>query len=195
MLRPTYPIRTHRLALRPFTRDDLDAVHTYVSDPEVVRYLYWEVATDRAAARRMLDGKIGHWSLGEAGQSLILAVERVDGGGPGRPGVLVGEVVLKWLSREHRQGEVGFVITPEHQGHGYAVEAATALLSLAFVDLGLHRVIGRCDARNTASARVMERLGMRREAHFVHSEIFKGEWGDEYIYAMLAHEFAPSGTA
>jgi RimJ/RimL family protein N-acetyltransferase len=192
VLRPTYPIRTPRLALRPFTRDDLDAVHTYVSDPEVVRFLYWEVAADRATARKMLDGKIGHWSLDEAGQSLILAVERVE---PPGDGVLIGEVVLKWLSREHRQGEVGFVVTPAHQGHGYAAEAARAVLALAFGDLGLHRVIGRCDPRNTASARVMERLGMRREAHFVQNEIFKGEWGDEYVYAMLAAEFAPSGTA
>jgi RimJ/RimL family protein N-acetyltransferase len=188
VLRPTYPIHTQRLALRPFTRDDLDAVHVYVSDPDVVRYLYWEVAADRAAARKMLDGKIGHWSLSDAGQSLILAVDRLDGG-------LVGEVVLKWLSREHRQGEVGFVITPAHQGHGYAVEAARAVLALAFDDLKLHRVIGRCDPRNTASARVMERLGMRREAHFVQNEIFKGEWSDEYVYAMLAEEFARSGRA
>jgi RimJ/RimL family protein N-acetyltransferase len=103
-------------------------------------------------------------------------------------------VVLKWLSREHRQGEVGFVITPAHQGHGYAAEAATALLALAFHDLGLHRVIGRCDPRNTASARVMERMGMRREAHFVQNEIFKGEWSDEYVYAMLATEFGRPTT-
>ena len=52
MLRPTYPIRTRRLVLRPFTRDDLDAVHAYHSDPAVVRYLYWEVAPDRAASSR-----------------------------------------------------------------------------------------------------------------------------------------------
>lgn len=183
MLRPTYPIRTPRLALRPFTRDDLDAVHTYVSDPEVVRYLYWELTTDRVAARKMLDGKIGNWTLTDAGQTLVLAVEK--------SGTLIGEVVLKWLSREHRQGEVGFVITPAHQGHGYAAEAATAVLRLAFDDLGLHRVIGRCDPRNTASAHVLERLGMRREAHFVQNEIFKGEWSDEYVYAMLASDFRP----
>ena len=192
MLRPTYPIRTPRLALRPFTRDDLDAVHTYVSDPDVVRFLYWEVTTDRAAARKMLDAKIGNWSLTDAGQSLVLAVDLLE------DGPLVGEVVLKWVSREHRQGEIGFVVTPAHQGHGYATEAATAMLALAFDELGLHRVIGRCDPRNTASATVLERLGMRREAHFVQNEIFKGEWGDEYVYALLADEFrarAPSGRA
>jgi RimJ/RimL family protein N-acetyltransferase len=181
MLRPSYPIRTHRLVLRPFIRDDLDAVHAYHSDPEVVRYLYWEVTPDRAASLRALEGKFGHTELTDAGQSLILAIEH--------DGVLVGEVVLKWLDRQHMQGEIGFVLNPAYQGNGYATEAAGALLRLAFDGLGLHRVIGRCDARNTGSARVMERLGMRREAHFVQNEKFKGEWGDEYIYAMLASEY------
>jgi RimJ/RimL family protein N-acetyltransferase len=187
MLRPTYPIRTRRLVLRPFTRDDLDAVHVYHSDPEVVRYLYWEVAPDRAASLRALEGKFGHTELTEAGQSLILAIEH--------DGVLVGEVVLKWLDRQHMRGEIGFVVSPAYQGNGYATEAAAALLGLAFDRLGLHRVIGRCDARNTGSARVMERLGMRREAHFVQNEKFKGEWGDELIYAMLASEYRPLPTA
>jgi len=63
------------------------------------------------------------------------------------------------------------------------------MLRLGFDELGLHRIIGRCDARNTASARLMERLGMRQEAHFRENERFKGEWGDELIYAMLAREW------
>jgi RimJ/RimL family protein N-acetyltransferase len=187
MLRPTYPIRTRRLVLRPFTSDDLDAVHAYHSDPDVVRYLYWEVAPDRAASSQALSGKLGHDALTEAGQSLILAVEH--------DGTVVGEVVLKWIDRQHRQGEIGFVVNPAYQGNGYATEAADALLALAFDGLGLHRVIGRCDARNTGSAKVMERLGMRREAHFVQNEKFKGVWGDELIYAMLASEYRRRPTA
>jgi RimJ/RimL family protein N-acetyltransferase len=63
------------------------------------------------------------------------------------------------------------------------------LLRLGFAGLGLHRIIGCCDARNLSSARLLERLGMRREAHFVHNEIFKGEWGDEFQYAMLDQEW------
>jgi RimJ/RimL family protein N-acetyltransferase len=187
VLRPEYPIRTKRLALRPFTRDDLDAVHAYQSDPDVMRYLYAEVALDRYATRRALDAKIGHGTLTEAGQSLILAVEHES--------TVVGEVVLKWLNRQHQRGEVGFVLNPAHHRHGYATEAAEAMLFLAFDGLGLHRVIGRCDGRNTASARVLERLGMRREAHFVQNELFKGEWSDELIYAVLASEFPHRATA
>lgn len=72
------------------------------------------------------------------------------------------------------------------------VEAVLAILTLAFEGLGLHRVIGRVESRNSASCRVLERLGMRREAHFVESERIKGEWQSEYTYAMLAREWSPS---
>jgi RimJ/RimL family protein N-acetyltransferase len=81
------------------------------------------------------------------------------------------------------------VFQPRYQGRGLATEAAEVVLRLGFEGLGLHRVIGRCDALNVASARLMERLGMRREAHLVHNEIFKGSWGDELVYAMLEDEW------
>jgi RimJ/RimL family protein N-acetyltransferase len=90
---------------------------------------------------------------------------------------------------EHRQGEIGFVLDPRHQGRGYATEAAAALLALAFETYGLHRVTGRLEPRNAPSARVLERLGMRREAHLIENEWVKGEWQSEVIYAMLDREF------
>ena len=94
-----------------------------------------------------------------------------------------------WLSQEHRSGEFGCVIGPEHQGRGYATEACELMMRLGFVDLRLHRMVARCDARNTASARVLEKLGLRREAHFVENEFIKGEWTDEVVYATLATEW------
>ena len=93
------------------------------------------------------------------------------------------------LSREHRQGEIGYILHPDYHGRGLATEAAEVMLRLGFEDLGLHRVIGRLDGRNLASARVLERLGMRREAHFVENEIVKGERTDEIVHAMLEHEW------
>ena len=79
--------------------------------------------------------------------------------------------------------------TPQHQGHGYATEASAALVALAFETYDVHRVYGRLEARNLASARVLEKLGMRREAHLVENEWVKGEWQSELIYALLAHEW------
>ena len=109
-------------------------------------------------------------------------------------GQLIGEFNL-FLAREvHRQGEVGFVVHPDHQGLGYAAEGAGLMLRLGFEDLGLNRIIGRCDGRNVASAALMERLGMRREAHLVENEFVKGGWTDELVYAILDREWRAVAT-
>jgi RimJ/RimL family protein N-acetyltransferase len=93
------------------------------------------------------------------------------------------------VSVAHRQGELGFVVHPSHQGKGYATEASRPLLDFAFGPLGLHRVIGRLELRNVGSARVLEKLDMRREAHLVENEWVKGEWQSELVYAILAREW------
>jgi RimJ/RimL family protein N-acetyltransferase len=182
VLRPEYPLRTARLVLRPFSAADFEDVYAIRSRPDVTRYLYAEPG-DAEQVREVLDRKIGESTLDVAGQALSLAVvwppvDRV-----------IGEVHLEWLSREHRQGEVGFVFHPEHHGKGFATEAADVALGLGFDGLGLHRIIGRLDSRNTGSARVLAKLGMRREAHFVHDEFFKGEWSDQLVYAILDEEW------
>jgi RimJ/RimL family protein N-acetyltransferase len=169
--------------LRPFAETDLDDVYAYQSRPDVVRYLYWEVR-DRAGVAEALRAKAAASHLTREGDHLTLAICL-----PG-DGVVIGEALLKWISVQHRQGEVGFVLNPEYHGHGYATEAAREMLRLGFEVVGLHRIAGHCDARNVSSAAVMSRLGMRQEAHFVQNEIFKGEWGDELIFAMLASEWA-----
>ena len=102
---------------------------------------------------------------------------------------MVGEAGLKLISRESRQGEIGFLFHPDYHGRGLATEAAESLLSLGFGTIGWHRIIGSCDARNHPSARLMERIGMRQEARFVHNQIVKGRWADELVYAILDHEW------
>jgi RimJ/RimL family protein N-acetyltransferase len=182
VLGPAYPLETARLQLRPFSPGDLEELYAFHSLPEVARFLYWQ-ARDLEQVRQVLAAKMGQTALEDEGQVLALAVVLAE------TGVVVGEVSLQWLSRRHRQGEIGFVFHPGYQGRGLATEAAEVVLGLGFDGLGLHRVIGRCDALNLPSARLMERLGMRQEAHFVHNEIFKGAWGDELVYAMLEDEW------
>ena len=182
MLKPHYPLRTERLIIRPFTIDDLQQLHAFHSLPEVARYLYWD-ARNIDQTRQALQDKITRSALYDEGQALCLAAELAE------TGALVGDLTLFWHSRQHRHGEIGYVFNPAYHGRGLATEAARELLRLAFEELGLRRVTGRCDARNTASARVLERLGMRREAHFVENEFVKGEWTDEYVYAILHREW------
>lgn len=182
-LRPEFPLLTQRLVMRPFEDGDFAAMYAMQSDPQVARFLYWD-ARSPDEVRAQLERIKPMTRLDDECDSLRLAAVRRD------TGELVGDYSLRLDSREHRQGEIGFITHPAHQGQGFATEGSLLLLRLGFEELGLHRIFGTCDARNTASARVMERLGMRREAHFRENEIFKGEWGDEFTYAMLASEWA-----
>ncbi|MGX1973743.1 GNAT family N-acetyltransferase [Streptomyces kronopolitis] len=179
---PDYPIRTARLDLRPVTHDDLAAIHAYQRLPEVCRYLYWG-PFDETGSRASVAAKAARTTLRASGDVLQFAVV------VRASGVLVGDVTFVWKSREHRQGGIGYVFHPDHAGRGYATEASRALLRLGFEELGLHRVQAELDGRNTASARVLERLGMRREGHLRENEFLDGEWADEVVYAMLAREW------
>jgi RimJ/RimL family protein N-acetyltransferase len=175
-------IETDRLLLRPFREADVDDLHAMRSLPEVVRYLYGEVRS-RQEVLAIVAERVTLTSLVEDDDHLVLAAERR------ADGRVIGDVALWLRSAEHRQGEIGFVFHPDVQGQGYAREAASALLDLAFSELGLHRVFGRTDPRNEASAALMRRLGMRQEAHLRENEIFKGAWGDELVFAVLEGEW------
>jgi RimJ/RimL family protein N-acetyltransferase len=180
-LRPDYPLRTERLELRPFEPEDLDALFAMESLEDVARYLYNEPWT-RAEAEEHLERYTAARTLEEEGEYLDLAIILL------ATGEVVGKSFLAWRSTEHRLAEVGYGVHPDHQGQGYATEATRVILELAFDGLTAHRVIGRLDARNVASARVLEHLGMRREAHLVENEFVKGEWASELVYALLAAE-------
>ena len=182
MFAPEYPIRTERLRLRPYAHGDVDALYAYQRLPEVHRYLYSEPRT-RAEVEAIVAERAGSAVLTETSEGITLVAELA------QTGELVGDCVLFRRSKEHEQGEVGYVFNPAYHGRGLATEAVGALLRLGFEGLGMHRIAGHLDARNTASARVLERAGMRREAHLVENEFVKGEWSDEVIYGMLRTEW------
>jgi RimJ/RimL family protein N-acetyltransferase len=169
------PERTERLTLRALVAADLANHHRLFSNPDVVRYLY-DAPLDLNAAEAHLSRRLRSGPPGE-GEWRNLAVEC--------GGRFIGEVGVTLASRAHRQCEIGYVFDPAWHGHGYATEASAAMVDYAFEGLGAHRVVGRMDARNDASARVLERLGMRREAHLRQNEYVKGEWTDEVVYAVL----------
>jgi RimJ/RimL family protein N-acetyltransferase len=181
-LRPHYPVTTRRLSLRPLRPADTGALLAYRARPEVCRWVPFEPMTAEVVAARMA-GPWARTTLDGEGQSLTLGVVLT------ATDILIGDVALFLHSVEHRGGEIGYVLHPDHGGHGYATEAAEALLRLAFDDLGLHRVTARIDSRNNASAGLARRLGMRQEAHLVRNEWFKGEWSDELDFGLLAEEW------
>jgi RimJ/RimL family protein N-acetyltransferase len=181
-----FPLRTARLVLRPFAADDAGALHAMYVREDVCRYLPWPPQTPEQA-RAMLERIRPMTAIGPDADHLRLAVCLPAGDGSAGP--IIGDVSLWRTSREHRTGEIGFVLHPDHHGQGYGREAMTELLRMGFDQAGFHRIEGRCDARNTPSAHLMEHLGMRREAHLRENEYLKGEWTDELIYAILEQEW------
>jgi RimJ/RimL family protein N-acetyltransferase len=176
-------IGTERLVLRPFTPEDFAALHDMFGDERVVRYLD-HGPLSREAVRELLARISTLTGIDEEHDGLRLAVELR------ASGQVIGDVSLWRTSAKHNQGEIGFVLHPEHQGRGFAVESMRELLRIGFEEAGLHRIVGRCDAENRASAALMERLGMRQEAHFRQNELIKGVWSDGLVYAVLASEWS-----
>ena len=171
---PRLPIETARLRLRRLVPGDLAALHAIQSREDVTRWLYWDPRS-QDEVRTSLDAHTER----PVDEGVVLAID-LEGELIGTANVAVGE---------HRQGEIGFMLHPDHQGHGYATEAAEAIVELAFSTYGLHRVCASVEPRNTASVRVLERLGMRKEAHLIETEFVKGEWSSEAVYAILAREW------
>jgi RimJ/RimL family protein N-acetyltransferase len=178
-------LTSERLALRRFRPEDLDTFVAYRSDPEVARYQSWEVPYQLGQARQFLEElQVIHPDTPGEWFQFAVALRGTDR--------LIGDCAAHVDADDPRQAEIGFTLAPEHQGHGYATEAVRRLLHYLLVERGKHRVSATCDARNTRSAALLERVGMRREGHLLESTWSKGEWTSDLHYAVLAREW-PAG--
>lgn len=177
------PILTERLSIGPLAIRDAEAMFCYRSDPLICRYQNWEPAS----VQEIVD---------------FISSQAVSGiDSPGRwyqlglflraSGQLAGDVGIHVQAFDPRQVEIGITLAREFHGRGLATEALKAVLGYLFTRLGKHRVYGSVDPRNAPSLRLLERVGMRREAHFIESLWFKGAWADDVIFAMLEREYGP----
>jgi [ribosomal protein S5]-alanine N-acetyltransferase len=176
-----FPLETERLLLREFRAADEPDIHAYACDPEVVRLMIWGPNTPEMT-RTYLEGVLEaqqRWPRPEVGLAVELTSERR----------VIGSIGLRIKDARNRTADIGYVLHRAYWGQGYMVEAARAVLDAGFRAVGLHRVWATCDPRNRASYRVMEKLGMRREAHFRKDVMEKGEWRDSYLYAILSEEW------
>ncbi len=174
-----------RLTLRRFGLTDVPALVAYRSRPEVARFQSWDAPYPAADGEAMIRAMLAEHP-DTPGQWFQYAVTLRS------TGELIGDCAARTDADDPRQAELGFTMAPAHQGRGYATEAARALLRYLFQTRAKHRVHACCDARNAASARVLERLGMRREGHLRESTWMKGEWTDDLLYAILDREWADS---
>lgn len=173
-------LTTPRLILRRFRDSDAEAFAGYRSDPAVARYQSWDTPFPVGAAR-----------------AFVREVSVADPAWPGwfqyaielrSDGSLAGDVGVN-LHENRMQAEIGFTLAAAHQGQGYATEAVGRVLTELFTTAGLVRVSAECDARNDRSARLLERLGFRREGLRVRNTWIKGEWTDDLLFGILAEDW------
>lgn len=170
-----------RAKLREFERSDLEAVQRYAGDPVAVEhvafgpneltdteaYLERAMASARATPRRTYEVAITDLGSGE----------------------LIGSIRLGIRSELRLDASLGYFLRRDLWGRGLVTEAATLLVGFGFKELGLHRTWATCSTANVGSARVVEKLGMRREAHLRADVNIRGRWRDSYLYAVLANEW------
>lgn len=174
-----WPVRTERLTLRRLADDDMPSIFAYRSRPEVAEWIGGTAIDVESLVERFGDG------------ATAVIVEH--------QGQLIGDLMVRlqnaYSQREvaekaaGAEAELGWTFDPAHHGQGLATEAIRALIGICFHDLGLHRIVAACFTSNEPSWRLMERVGMRREAHHLKNSLHRDfGWQDDYVYALLAEE-------
>jgi RimJ/RimL family protein N-acetyltransferase len=176
-----WKILTERLVLRQFKKSDLEALLAYRNDPDVSRYQGWGSSYSSAQASEFI-AEMSTREPGNIGWTQI-AIELQS------TGTTIGDVAINTLEFEPRTAMIGYTLSREAWGCGYATEAVRGVIKYCFENLKMHRIRANCDTRNQASWRLLEKIGFRREAHFIESYLEIDTWCDEFEYAMLEREW------
>jgi ribosomal-protein-alanine N-acetyltransferase len=174
-------IKTERLFLRNLEVNDWQAVNEYASDPEVVRYMDWGPNTEKETKEFIQRAMSTQEEKSRRMYTLAIVVEKEDR--------LIGSCGINVSNAENREGWLGYCLNRNFWGRGYGTEVARGLVNLGFTKLALHRIFATCDPRNTASAHVLEKSGMKREGCLREHKWSKGKWRDSCLYAILEHEW------
>jgi [ribosomal protein S5]-alanine N-acetyltransferase len=174
-------LETKRLILREFRETDFNAIHSYASDPEVSKYEIWgpnsEVDTENYLE------SILSYHLNNPRKDFEIAVELKE------TSLLIGACSIHISDAKVREGYIGYCYNKQYWRNGYASEAAKAIIEFGFKSLNLHRIFATCDPNNIGSAKVLEKIGMKREGHLREHKVMRGKWRDSFLYSILEHEF------
>jgi [ribosomal protein S5]-alanine N-acetyltransferase len=175
-------LTTDRLILREFIKQDWPAVLAYQNDRLYLRYYHWTGRTaedvqsfiQRVITRQHEQPRI----------KFQLAITLKSSG------QLIGNCGIRMDRAGATEADIGYELDPQHWGQGYATEAAQALVRFGFTILGVHRIWAACVLENSASAHVMEKLGMKQEGRLREKEYFKDRWWDTLLFAVLEQDWA-----
>lgn len=176
-------LETERLILRKFKEADVDTFFNYRTNPQVmlyqdegwVNYKYEQAVEFIKKQMNFEPGICGTW--------FQIAIELKDTGN------LIGDIAIHTLPEDINQAEIGFSLNPIYQNKGFGIEAVICLLGYIFNVLNMHRVVAITDVRNKPSIKLLEKAGMRKEGHFIKNIWYKGEYTDEYLFALLNEEW------
>jgi RimJ/RimL family protein N-acetyltransferase len=172
---------TNRLLLREFVMADWPVVLAYQCDPRYLQYYEW---TDRTPedvqcfVQMFLDQQAV-----QPRRRFQLAVVLKESG------QLIGNCGIRKASIDAHEADIGYELSPDHWGHGYAAEAARAIVQFGFTELKVHRIWAWCIADNAASTRVLEKIGFKLEGRLREKEYFKSYWWDTLMYGILESEW------
>jgi len=173
-------LETKRLIIRPMTLDDKFEVFEYRSDTETNKYQGWipETMDDVEAFIGKISMQINEpetWF-----QCVIVEKETQK---------MIGDVGIHFFDSENKQVEIGCTLNKDFHRRGYATESIKRVIDYLFKELNKHRIIASIDPDNTNSIRLVERIGFRKEAHFVESLFIHGKWVDDLVYAMIESDW------
>lgn len=174
-------IFTQRLLLRPLRASDAEAMFRYRSDPQVDKFqgLKPKTIDDINEFINVKICKIP--DVPNTWYQLGIINKTAD--------ELIGDIGIHFIGGEDLHVEIGYTLSLEYQGKGYASEAVAGVIDYLFEVLKKHRITASVDPRNIRSIALLERIGMRKEAHFIKSIWFDDEWADDIIYAVLNEEW------
>lgn len=199
-------LETKRLFLREFVSEDWVFVHSYASDLEVVRYMLWGPNREEDT-RKFIKDMIACQTAIPRNVFDLAVHSKTDGCLIGSCGIRVGKTISEGASLSATVGSkqdyslapyaytrelhasLGYCFRKDSWSQGFATEASGAVVRFGFEQLGLHKIFATCDVENKGSARVLEKIGMRREGHLVEDIKIKGRWRDSYLYALTFNEW------
>lgn len=168
------------VSLRPMRAEDWEEIHSFAGLAEVYRYQAWEPNTAEQTRDYVAEAAA---SYDDPGQTRFFLSATL----PDSHIVGLGQVTVH--SSTWRCAEIGYTVHPAHWCRGYGTEIAVLAVDYAFAELGMHRVEATCDPRNTASVRILRRIGMTHEGTLRHTMRLRDGWRDSHMFSLLEDEW------
>ncbi len=173
-------LETERLLIRPIKIEDKKEIFEYRRDKEMNTYQGW-IPETMEDVEKFIDQVSKQINIPETWFQFVIVQKETE--------KIVGDIGIHFIGEENKQTEIGCTLNKDFQSKGIATESVKKVIDYLFNELDKHRIITSIDPKNEKSIRLVERIGFRKEAHFVESLFINGKWVDDLIYALLKNEW------